>query len=205
MGLVNPSQSSPGETIEAADVNTPVNQLAAVINGEIENVNVKANAAIDGSKVTDKSGHTVQTVDALYDAVATGTTQIPTDDSVPQNTEGDQYMTVSITPKASSNKLYVEAKVFLSSSSASQHLTAALFKDSDANALAVSSEFMDTATAPLTVALHYSMAAGTTSAITFKVRGGIGAAGTTTFNGSAGTRRFGATTKSYIKVTEVAG
>jgi hypothetical protein len=31
-------------------------------------------------------------------AVATGTTQIPIDDTIPQNTEGDQYLSLAITP-----------------------------------------------------------------------------------------------------------
>lgn len=44
MGTINPTQSSPGDTIEASDVNTPVNQLAAVINGNIETVNIADNA-----------------------------------------------------------------------------------------------------------------------------------------------------------------
>lgn len=52
MGTVNPSQSSPGDTIEAADVNLPVNQLAAVINGGIETVNIADNA-VTAAKVAD--------------------------------------------------------------------------------------------------------------------------------------------------------
>lgn len=54
MGTVNPSQSSPGDTIEAADVNTPVNQLAAVINGSIETVNL-ADSAVTTAKLADGS------------------------------------------------------------------------------------------------------------------------------------------------------
>ncbi len=52
MGLVTPQQSSPGETIEAADVNTPVNQIAAVINGSIETVNL-ADSSVTTAKVAD--------------------------------------------------------------------------------------------------------------------------------------------------------
>lgn len=55
MGTVSPSQSNPGEEINAADINTPVNQLAAVVNGNIENVNIKSDAAISGSKLADNS------------------------------------------------------------------------------------------------------------------------------------------------------
>ena len=41
MGLVNPTQVVSGNEIKASDVNTPVNQLANVINGNIESVNIK--------------------------------------------------------------------------------------------------------------------------------------------------------------------
>lgn len=52
IGLVNPTQSAPGETIEAADINTPVNQLAAVINGSIEAANL-ASSAVTTAKIAD--------------------------------------------------------------------------------------------------------------------------------------------------------
>jgi hypothetical protein len=54
MGLVSPTQSSAGETIEAADINTPVNQLAAVINGSIETANL-ADGAVTTAKLADDS------------------------------------------------------------------------------------------------------------------------------------------------------
>lgn len=54
MGLVSPQQSNPGDTIEAADINTPVNQLAAVINGNIEAANL-ADSAVTTAKVADSS------------------------------------------------------------------------------------------------------------------------------------------------------
>jgi len=50
MATVNPSQSAPGDTIEAADVNTPVNQLAAQINGNIDSTNL-ADSAVTASKI----------------------------------------------------------------------------------------------------------------------------------------------------------
>ncbi len=47
----------------------------------------------------------VQVVNTQDGAVATGTTVLPWDDTIPQNTEGDQYMSLSITPTNASNKL----------------------------------------------------------------------------------------------------
>lgn len=54
MGVVNPTQSNAGDTIEAADINTPVNQLAAVINGNIDATNL-ADASVTTSKHADSS------------------------------------------------------------------------------------------------------------------------------------------------------
>lgn len=47
MGLVNPQQSQPNDTIEASDINTPVNQIAAVVNGNIDATNIAASAITD--------------------------------------------------------------------------------------------------------------------------------------------------------------
>lgn len=63
MTLVSPAQSNANDTIEAADINTPVNQLAAVINGNIENDNIKANAGIDASKLADGTLATAKLAD----------------------------------------------------------------------------------------------------------------------------------------------
>ncbi len=41
-------------------------------------------------------------------AVASGTTVIPYDDTIPQNTEGDEYITRSITPKSATSKLVID-------------------------------------------------------------------------------------------------
>jgi len=54
------------------------------------------------------SGSLVQSVGTVTGAVATGTTQMVLDDTIPQNTEGDQYMTRAITPTNASNILEIE-------------------------------------------------------------------------------------------------
>jgi hypothetical protein len=147
-------------------------------------------------------GSVVQVVSSLSSAVATGTTTIPLDDTIPQSTEGDQYLSVSITPKSTTNTLVIQVELFLSISVNTSNCIAALFQDSTANALAVGQGFQGTATAPVPVFITHTMAAGTTSSTTFKVRAG-GTGGTMTFNGQSAARLFGAITKSSIVVTEV--
>lgn len=146
-------------------------------------------------------GAVVQVVNTAYAAVATGTTTIPLDDTIPQITEGTEFMTQAITPKSSSNILVIEITALLSNS-VTANISGALFQDATANALAANSHTIagNTYTTPLT--LSYSMAAGTTSATTFRFRAGPSSASTTTFNGSGGSRLFGAISKSIIKITE---
>src|SRR4051812_19992946 len=59
-----------------------------------------------------RSGMAVQTVGNVITAVATGTTIIPYDDTIPQITEGTEFLTQAITPIATTNKLIIEAHVF---------------------------------------------------------------------------------------------
>lgn len=153
----------------------------------------------DGSAFA--AGIPVQVVSTTSSAVATGTTTIPLDDTIPQNTEGDQYMTLTITPKATTNKLVIHVKAFLSTSTAG-HTIGALFQDTTANALAATDQYNDTNTGVRELNIVHIMDAGTTSSTTFKFRAGKDAAGTTTFNGSAGARLFGAIPKSAIVIME---
>lgn len=157
-------------------------------------------SAVDYAKVA--TGFPVQIVDTMSSAVATGTTTIPFDDTIPQNTEGDEYMTLSITPKSATNKLVIRVTALLSNSAANRELIGALFQDSNANALAANCVFMATATGRCIVILEHEMTAGTTLSTTFKFRAGADAAGTTTFNGLSAGRLFGAITKSSMVITE---
>ncbi len=51
MGLISPTQLSDGTTHTAADHNNAINTIANEFNGNIDNANIKAGAAIDGSKL----------------------------------------------------------------------------------------------------------------------------------------------------------
>lgn len=148
-------------------------------------------------------GFVVNVASTGFDAVATGTTLIPNDDSIPQITEGNEYMTIAYTPKSSTNILVIEGVLVLSHSTTTSVQGVALFQDAIANALCVVAEtFTSNAAAPHTVKIGHRMVAGTTSAVTFRVRSGSHTAGTTTFNGISGGRLYGAIPKSIIKVTE---
>lgn len=149
------------------------------------------------------AGAVVQVVNTMVSASGTTTTLIPIDDTIPQNTEGAEFMTLSITPKFASSKLKIEVVAIASHSTAGDFVIAALFKDSTANALAAAFERSDTSGGKTVAFTHY-MDAGSVSATTFKVRIGGNSAGTTTFNGSSGSRRMGGVAASSITITEIA-
>lgn len=150
-------------------------------------------------------GAVVQVVNTQSGAVATGTTVIPNDDTIPQNTEGDEYITRAITPKATTNKLKIDVVFVGSVDTNNDAFGVALFQDTTANALAfVPSTAMPSAGDMNTVSFTHYMAAGTTSSTTFKVRAGyITGTGTLTFNGSAGGRKAGGVIASSITITEI--
>jgi len=152
------------------------------------------------------AGSTIQEVNTQTGAVATGTTIMPVDDTIPQNNEGDEYMTLAITPTNTNNKLKIEIIASISHSGAAITCTAALFQDSTADALAAQSHTLAGAGASgyiETLTLTHYMTAGTTSATTFKLRLGGAVAGTTTFNGFGGARKLGGVMASSITIKEI--
>lgn len=155
------------------------------------------------ARTTVSSGTVLQVVSTQTGALATGTTVVPMDDTIPQNTEGNEYMTLAITPRSATSTLRVEV-VWIGSNSyaAAQNITAALFVDSTANALAASIQ-TSLQSWVMAVPITYSQTSGGTSAMTFKVRAGSNQAGTTTFNGYGSVRYMGGVYGSSITITEV--
>ena len=135
-------------------------------------------------------------------AVNTGTTLIPRDDTIPQITEGDEYMTVAITPTSAGSTLEVEVSIMVTHSVLTR-VTTALFRDSTANALSAAMVYGVTAATGGFITFKHRVVAGSTSATTFRVRAGGSDAGTMTFNGVSGGRQLGGVMASSITVTEV--
>lgn len=160
----------------------------------------EADAAITAA-VAEVASKVVQVVHTLTGAVATGTTTVPQDDTIPQNTEGTEFMTCTITPTNAAHKLRIDI-TFMCAVSANAWLIAALFQDSAANAIAAFSNYESVPGGARNIVFSHIMDAGTTSATTFKLRAGPGAAATVTFNGDSGLRRFGGVAASSIIITE---
>ena len=146
-------------------------------------------------------GKVVQVVNTSTGAVATTTGVIPNDDSIPQSSEGGEFLTLAITPTSATNKLIIKAFLNLSPNGTSFTFSA-LFQDSTASAISASSTYHTANELNIGHIEHY-MTAGTTSETTFKIRVGKHSAGTTTLNGISGARKFGGVLISSMTITEI--
>lgn len=134
-------------------------------------------------------------------ATATGTTTTPQDDTIPQNTEGTEVMTLVHAAQDALNLLEITVLVNVAASG-STVITAALHQDSVANALAATGHFTHTSGGTVCLPINHMMLAGTVSAATFKVRVGGSGGETITFNGAAGARLYGGVLNSLILIKE---
>lgn len=159
---------------------------------------------IPSANLPSTTGSTVQIVNTITGAFSSGTTAIPLDDTIPQITEGTEFMTLAITPTSATNKLLIHVLACIGSGSAEVNVNGALFQDATANALATVS--LSTATAGSRIenmSIIYYMTAGTTSSTTFRFRAGDNGGNTTNFNGFGGSRKFGGTMASSITISEI--
>lgn len=142
----------------------------------------------------------VQQVRTETGTLATGTTTVPLDNTIPQNTEGDEYMTLAITPTNAANLLQVDV-TFIGGPNSAWWFTTALFRDSTANAVGAHLAYHSAGMIPA----HFrkTVVAGSTAATTFKVRAGASGAGTTTINGWNGVAYMGGVLVSSITITEL--
>lgn len=125
----------------------------------------------DGIRV---SGVECQNVTATTATAGTTGTAIPLDNTIPQSTEGAQFLTVTITPTSATSTLIIEFDAW-GAMNAAGSITVALFQDSTANALDATATTIPSAGPTLPLRLRYVMTAGTTSSTTFKIRYGPGA------------------------------
>ena len=80
------------------------------------------------------SGHVVQVVHVQDGEVASGTTTCAYDDTIMQNTEGTEFMTLAITPTSATNKLFINVLGHFNASTTNKIMTVGLFQDSTADA-----------------------------------------------------------------------
>lgn len=129
------------------------------------------------------------------------TTTIPLDDTIPQNTEGGEVMTVTITPKDAANVLEITIDGF-GSEAAANVMIGAFFRDSIANAFAtqiLAQPF--TGNGAVGFSMRAYIVAGSTSATTLKFRAGPNI-GTLFINTTSGASLFSTTATATMTVKE---
>lgn len=131
----------------------------------------------------------------------------PHDNSIPQNTEGTEILTVSITPTNINSKLVIwglaQGVAFFSGTLGA--MMACLFQDSTANALAIAGANSNSGMWASVPVLHF-MTAATTSSTTFRMRVGLeNTAGSPHFyvNGNSGGRLYGGASLCYLVAAEI--
>lgn len=169
-----------------------------------DTVSIPAGVNISNSGSATGFGKVLQMVYVFTGAYATGSTVIPFDDTIPQITEGNEVMTLAITPISATSKLLVNVDVS-GASNVQGNWTAALFRDSTADSLATAQTKQSDVNPDHIDHLHLTWVADadSTSATTFKVRCGQTNAGDWYFNGQNASRWYGGSSNSGITITEI--
>ncbi len=151
-------------------------------------------------------GSVIQTVSVMDGEVGTGSTIFPDDDNIPDNADGDEYMSLAITPAGVCNWLHILAEWNGTAGSLSSSVQLGLFQDATVNALAKSYASRNATTSSNASGhLSHIMLAGTNASTTFKIRAGVSTATTTTFNGLSSSRLGGGVQSSGIIIQEIQG
>ena len=153
------------------------------------------------SKLPAVAGTVVQVVNITDGALQTGTTILPWNNTIPQITEGDEYMSFGFTPKYATSVLKIDV-VGLWSHNVVSNFVMALFQDAGADAIGTMANSI-VATRPFHLAFTTFIAASNTDPRTFTVRAGSEAAGTTNFNGNNQVPEMGGSIQSSITITEI--
>lgn len=148
------------------------------------------------------TGVLLQRVSTMTSSVVTCSTTIPADDTIPQNTEGTEVLTLAITPKFTTSTLIIDfSGIATQSATGSGGPTVALFQDSTAGALAA--QCLTTASnRSISAIIKHVMTSGTTSATTFKIRIGSNANTCYVNSNNAGTRRDGGVSSTTLIISE---
>jgi len=132
-----------------------------------------------------------------------GTGVIPSDNTIPQITEGSEFMALAFTPLSAASKLVIDVSFMGSVNLAGGYvLGVALFRNGVADALGgklvhtIGQQYLTD------INFAHTMTSGTTSALTFSVRAGCSSATTTWMNGDS-TPRWGGAVASSIVIQEV--
>jgi hypothetical protein len=174
-------------------------QVASPTGGDkgVGTVNAQAGLYIAGHGTV---AQFVEDEDAVYQTLGT---ILPLDDTIPQNTEGDELLTVAITPTNASSTLSIMVEVQGQLAVASGDWACAVFVDTTADAIAARAASVVSTSNIMQLTFTHTLSAGSTSARTYKVRCGSAVATDLKVNGTNTARLFGGVNQSRMSVTEI--
>jgi hypothetical protein len=163
---------------------------------------VSGDATLPLTSVGMPAGSVVQVLNTQLATKSTITTAFAYDDNIPQNTAGDEKMTLAITPTSPTNKLLIQ--VIVNAAQSGGICSMALFQDTTAGALAAGRIVTPGNNNMGVGTLNYFMTNNVgTSATTFKVRVGPQSGNTITVNGESGNRIYGGVAICSMTITEI--
>ena len=167
------------------------------------NLGGAALSVVGGNWTDAPPGTIIQVVHVKDGTFASGTGTIPIDNTIPQNTEGNEFMTLAITPTSAANKLLITVDAIVLPGTG-DWVNGALFQDSTVDAIASWATYQNINGGTANSNFSHYMTAGTTSTTTFKFRAGVNSAGTTYFNGNLAGALFNGTAASTMTIMEIA-
>lgn len=148
-------------------------------------------------------GCIVQRTYAEYTANTDLTVAIPIDNTPPQNTEGTEVVTASLTPTSTTNRIRVTFSAFGTSNTGALTLVAALFIDTAASAVKAIASTSSSGTEPTNLTFFYEYVPGDTSSHTYKIRVGGETSAAVRLNGSNTAKLFGGVEAATLIVEEI--
>jgi hypothetical protein len=153
-------------------------------------------------KLASKSGQILQIQEATSNVYASTTNIIPYDNSPPQNTEGAQILTLNFTPRSNNSTLYFWAEGLVDNSSSSQRALI-ICNTAIANCLAASTIHAGSNGRAVNISVIYKENSISTSSRTYSVRYGA-QSGTSYINGAQAGARYGGTSRTTLRIIEIA-
>ncbi len=138
-------------------------------------------------------------------ASSSGSNTAPGDDTLPQQSECNVFLSLAYAPTAPQNIIRARGQIHITGAVAN-NIVAALFQDSTANPLCTSWNFFSGTTyiglTPLTI--NWIEVAGGTTSVTWKLAGSV-ATGTTYFNSRGGAAAYSSSENSFLEIQEIMG
>lgn len=159
----------------------------------------------NGTGWVSAAGAFIDTATVAYTSNADLSAAIPLDDTIPQISEGSQIITTTFTPKGATNKLRVRFEGTAAHNTANGYAIAALFLNSNANAIAADFKGATPANSGLSFLIVHEFVPGVTSSITLSIRVGpaTSGGGVIRFNGATSGRLLGGVMAARLVIEEI--